>query len=115
MKLRFVDEDDPATLHRRRLQAQDTQRCRQRQKAGQHVEITNHQAESSQTVESAAENVQTWPENSSLADTGETGPDAILFGELSITPSQEDEDLGTIDTGPAWSPSPTVQNQLLYN
>ncbi|KAF5702946.1 hypothetical protein FGLOB1_9319 [Fusarium globosum] len=91
MKFRFVDEDDPATLHRRRLQAQHTQRCRQRQKAGQRVETTNHQAESSQTVESATENVQTGPENSSLADTGETGPDAILFGELSNTPSQEDE------------------------
>ncbi|KAF4429967.1 hypothetical protein F53441_13978 [Fusarium austroafricanum] len=102
MKFRFVDKYNPATLHRRRLQAQHTQRCRQQQKAGQHVETTNHQAESSQTAESATENVQTGPENSSLADTGETGPDAILFGELSITPSQEDEDLGTIDTGPAY-------------
>ncbi|RBA11881.1 hypothetical protein FPRO05_03331 [Fusarium proliferatum] len=99
MKFRFVNEGDPATLHQRRLQAQRTQRCRQRQKARQHVETTNHQADGSQTVDSATENVQTRPGNRSLTDTGEFEPNTISSGEPSIISSQEDYDLSTIDTG----------------
>lgn len=61
------------------LQAESTQKCRQRQKAKQDIKTTNHQAESSRTVEPVAENVQTEPEDSSLANTGEFGPDEISF------------------------------------
>ncbi|RMJ02399.1 hypothetical protein CDV36_015330 [Fusarium kuroshium] len=78
MEFRFVDEHDPAALRRRRLQAERTQRWRQRQK--QNIETTNHQAESSRTAEFAVENVQTRPENS----------------------FREDDDLGIIDAEPAY-------------
>jgi hypothetical protein len=82
MKFRFVDEHDPSVLRRRRLQAQRTQKYRQRKRAKQYINTRNHQAESSQTVQSAAENVQTGPENSSLADIGEFGPDTMSSGGL---------------------------------
>jgi hypothetical protein len=73
-------------LRRRRLQAQRTQRCRQRQKAKElSIETPIHQVESSQTVDSAAEDVQTRLGNNLLADTGKFGPDTIPSGELSIT------------------------------
>ncbi|KAF5537514.1 hypothetical protein FPHYL_12737 [Fusarium phyllophilum] len=65
----------------------------------QPVETTNHQAEGSQTVDSATENVQTRPVNSSLTDTGEFQPDSISSGEPSIFSSQEDYDISAIDTG----------------
>ncbi|RKK66775.1 hypothetical protein BFJ69_g15098 [Fusarium oxysporum] len=65
----------------------------------QPVETTNHQAEGSQTVDSATENVQTRPVNSSLTDTGEFEPNTISSGEPSIISSQEDYDLSAIDTG----------------
>ncbi|KAF4464854.1 hypothetical protein FALBO_8308 [Fusarium albosuccineum] len=100
MEFRFVDEHDPAALRRRRLQAKRTQRWRQRQR--QNIKTTNHHAESSRTAEFAEESVQSRPENSSLADTGEFEPDEISSGEIFITPSREDDDLGTIDTEPAY-------------
>ncbi|KAH7117174.1 hypothetical protein B0J13DRAFT_613250 [Dactylonectria estremocensis] len=100
MEFRFVDEHDPAALRRRRLQAERTQRWQQRQK--QNIETTNHQAESSRTAEFAVENVQTRPENSSLVDTREFGPDEISSGDIFITLSREDDDLGIIDTEPAY-------------
>jgi hypothetical protein len=101
MEFRFVDEHDPVALRRRCLQAQRTQRCRQRQKAKQlYIETPIHQAESSQTVGSAADDVQTRLGYNLLADTGKFGPDTIPSGELPITSSQEDDNLSTIDTGP---------------
>ncbi|KAH6972774.1 hypothetical protein BKA56DRAFT_592796 [Ilyonectria sp. MPI-CAGE-AT-0026] len=102
MKFRFVDEHDPAALRRRRLQAERTQRWRQRQRAKQNIETTNHQAESYRTAESAAENVQTRLGNSSLADTGEFGPDKISSGDIFITLNQAGDNLGIIDTDPAY-------------
>ncbi|KAF5698485.1 hypothetical protein FMUND_15085 [Fusarium mundagurra] len=100
MEFRFVDEHDPVALRRRRLQAQHTQRCRQRQKEQHCVEPSIYQAELSQAVNSAADNVQTTLGNNLLADTGESRPDTISSGELPIPFSQEDENLSTIDTGP---------------
>ncbi|KAM6513745.1 hypothetical protein FALCPG4_014965 [Fusarium falciforme] len=52
--------------------------------------------------EFAVENVQTRPENSSLVDTREFGPDEISSGDIFITLSREDDDLGIIDTEPAY-------------
>ncbi|RKK90846.1 hypothetical protein BFJ68_g16350 [Fusarium oxysporum] len=100
MEFRFVDEHDPVALRRRRLQAQRTQRCRQRQKEQQCIEPSIYQAELSQTVDSAADNLQTTLGNNLLGDTGEPRPDTISSGEFPITSSQEDENLSTIDTGP---------------
>ncbi|KAJ0128248.1 Aldo-keto reductase yakc [Fusarium oxysporum f. sp. albedinis] len=57
MKFRFVDKHDPAALRRRRLQAQRTQKCRQRQKTKQHIETLNYEAQTSHRVDSASENV----------------------------------------------------------
>ncbi|KNB04574.1 hypothetical protein FOXG_06634 [Fusarium oxysporum f. sp. lycopersici 4287] len=101
MEFRFVDEHDPVALRRRRLQAQRTQRFRQRRKEEQYIEPSIYQAESSQTVDqTAADNVQTALGNDLLADTEESGHDTISPGELLITSSQEDGNLVTIDTGP---------------
>ena len=102
MEFRFVDEHDPAARRRCRLQTERTRRWRQRRRAKQDIETTNHRAESSRTVESVAENVQTRPENGSLANTGEFGFDKSSSEDIFITPSQEDDDLGIIDTDPAY-------------
>ncbi|KAI8417098.1 hypothetical protein FOFC_03411, partial [Fusarium oxysporum] len=83
-----------------RLQAQHTQKCRQRQKTKQHIETLNYEAQTSHRVDSASGNVQMRPGNGSLADTGGIEPDTISSGELPITSSQEDDDLSIIDTGP---------------
>ncbi|KAJ4078456.1 hypothetical protein NW760_015165 [Fusarium oxysporum] len=64
------------------------------------MEPSIDQAESSQTVDSAADNVQATLGNNLLADTGESRPDTISSGELPVTSSQVDENLSTIDTGP---------------
>ncbi|RMI97171.1 hypothetical protein CDV36_016265 [Fusarium kuroshium] len=53
-------------------------------------------------AEFAVENVQTRPENSSLVDTREFGPDEITSGDIFITLSREDSDLGIIDAEPAY-------------
>jgi hypothetical protein len=100
MEFRFVNEHDPVALRRRRLQAQRTQRYRQRQKEKECIEPSMFQAELSQTVDSAADNVQTTLGNNLLANTGESRPDTISSGELPVTSSQVDENLSTIDTGP---------------
>lgn len=99
MEFRFVDEHDPVALRRRRLQAQRTQKFRQRRKEEQYIEPSISQAESLQTVDSAVDNVQTAPDKE-LANTGESRYDTISPGEILITSSQEDGNLGTIDTGP---------------
>lgn len=74
MEFRFVDEHDPVALRRRRLQAQRAKRCRQRKKEQQYIEPSIDQAESSHTVDSTADNVQTLG-NNLLADTG--NPDLV--------------------------------------
>ncbi|KAH6983994.1 hypothetical protein EDB80DRAFT_691408 [Ilyonectria destructans] len=94
MNFRFVDEHDPVARHRRRLQAKRTQRFRQRQKA--------NQAESSRIVKPVVENVQAEPEDSLLTDAGKFGLDEISSRDTFITPCQEDDDLGIIDTEPAY-------------
>jgi hypothetical protein len=99
MEFRFVDEHGPVALRRRRLQAQRAKRCRQRKNGQQCIEPSIDQAESSHTVDSTADNVQTLG-NNLLADTGESRLGIISPGELPITSSQEDENLSTIDTGP---------------
>jgi hypothetical protein len=68
MEFRFVNEHDPVALRRRRLQAQRTQRYRQRQKEKECIELSIYQAELSQTVDSAADNVQTTLSNNLLAN-----------------------------------------------
>lgn len=58
MNVRFVgdQEQDPAVLHRRRLQAKRTQNYRRRKKANRDIEATDDQAELlPQTVESVGE------------------------------------------------------------
>jgi hypothetical protein len=100
MEFRFVDEHDPVALRRRRLQAQRTQRFRQRRKEEQYIEPSIYQAESLQTVDSAVNNVQTAPDKDLLANTGGSRYNTISPGEILITSSQEDGNLGTIDTGP---------------
>ncbi|CAG9948160.1 unnamed protein product [Clonostachys rosea f. rosea IK726] len=59
MEFRFVDEHGPVALRRRRLQAQRAKRCRQRKNGQQCIEPSIDQAESSHTVDSTADNVQT--------------------------------------------------------
>ncbi|KAH7233978.1 uncharacterized protein BKA55DRAFT_710154 [Fusarium redolens] len=67
MEFRFVNEHDPVALRRRRLQAQRTQRYRQRQKEKECIEPSIYQVESSQTVDSAADNSMELTQNSELA------------------------------------------------
>ncbi|KAG5775225.1 hypothetical protein H9Q73_011105 [Fusarium xylarioides] len=85
MEFRFVDEHDPVALRRRRLQAQRTQRFRQRRKAGQCNEPSIYRAESSHTVDPAADNVQTALDNNLSVDTEESRYDITPPGELLIT------------------------------
>ncbi|KAH7111570.1 hypothetical protein EDB81DRAFT_829410 [Dactylonectria macrodidyma] len=105
MNVRFVgdQEQDPAVLHRRHLQAKRTQNYRQRKNANQDIKATDDLAELlPHTVESGPEIGQTGPEDSSLADTGEFRQDEISSGDVFITPNQESDDSGIDAIEPAY-------------
>ncbi|KAJ4197287.1 hypothetical protein NW759_016337 [Fusarium solani] len=99
MNVRFVgdQEQDPAVLRRRRLQAKRTQNYRWRKKANRDIKATDDQAELlPQTVESESESGQAEP------DAGEFRQDEISSGDISIAPSQEGDDSGLDDLEPAY-------------
>lgn len=99
INVRFVgnQEQDPAVLHRRRLQAKCTQNYRQRKKANQDIKAIDDQAKLlPQTVESQSESGQAGP------DAGELRQDEIFSGDISIIPSQEGDDSGLDDIEPTY-------------
>ena len=57
------------------------------------------------------ENVPTEPEDSLLTNTGEFGPNEISSRDTFITPCQEDDDSGIIDTEPAYYDEEPVNAQ----
>ncbi|KAH6955951.1 hypothetical protein BKA56DRAFT_431958, partial [Ilyonectria sp. MPI-CAGE-AT-0026] len=57
------------------------------------------------------ENVQAEPEDSLLTDAGEFGLDEISSRDTFITPCQEDDDSGIIDTEPAYYDEEPVNTQ----